>query len=160
MVEWLNWQSWPKIYIAKLIFGIMCVLQLWLNWLNGLFSPKIPRKTQFSKNVCRKQWLNWLIRQIWILANSNFWIVCVAKAVEMVDLPLCSDYFLGWLLHLVVEWLNSQNSQKLFLANFNFQNVCVAKAVEMVDLPLFTNMHDFQKYACHKQWLNWLIRKI
>ena len=99
VVEWLNWQSWQKIFLAKLIFRIMCVPQLWLNWLNGLLSPKIPRKTQFSKNVCRKQWLNWLIRQIWILANSNFQIVCIAKAVEMVDLPLFSDCFVDWQYH-------------------------------------------------------------
>ena len=86
-----------KIISRETFFLIMCVSQLWLYWLNGQFLPKIPRKTQFSKNVCRKQWLNWLIRQIWILENSNFQIVCVANAVEMVDLPLCSDYFLEWL---------------------------------------------------------------
>ena len=81
-----------KIISRETYFLIMCVSQLWLYWLNGL--AKIPRKTQFSKNVCCKQWLNWLIRQIWILASSNFQNVCVAKPVEMVDLSLCTDYFL------------------------------------------------------------------
>ena len=59
---------------------------------------KNPSQNSIFKNVCRKQWLNWLIRQIWILANSNFRIVCVAKAVEMVDLLIFSEYFLDWLI--------------------------------------------------------------
>ena len=40
VVEWLNWQSWQKIFLAKLIFRIMCVLHLVVEWLNCHFSQK------------------------------------------------------------------------------------------------------------------------
>jgi hypothetical protein len=94
----------------------------------------------FGTYVCRKQWLNWLIRQNKILANSNFRIVCVAGTIEMVDLPFFAESF---------------------LTRHKLTHTCASSGwIGWIAYPRkinFSRNWIFGKYVCRKQWLNWLI---
>ena len=121
-LTWVTCLSLAKNFCESFIFGKYVCCKQWLTWVTCWVSQNFSARGSFSEimYVVNSGWLGWLVKarknflqeaqflkicvshmsgwlgwlaRIIFLQAAFFQIVCVANAVEMVDLPYCGNYF-------------------------------------------------------------------